>query len=105
LADQFEILQNKTLHPTIVELDIGGSHVQAFGDLSIQKEFLSEFMGKGKTRTNNSKNVGTSISNLDLDVYPTRDIPLLMLAQQQKNGIENNMKMQVLLEVKYFVYC
>jgi hypothetical protein len=32
----------------------------------------------------------------DFAMYPTQDIPLLMLAQQQKNGI----KMHVLLKVR-----
>jgi hypothetical protein len=99
LADQFEILKNITLNPSTVDPDprIRGSHVQAFGDMEIQKEFLSEFMGNGKAPSNSSsKNVRTSI--IDLDVYPARDSPLLMLAKEQENG----KKMQILLKVKYF---
>jgi hypothetical protein len=96
LADQFEILKHKTLYPTTGD-PIRGSHILAFGDLNIQKEFLSEFMGNGKAPTNSSSgNVGTSFS--DLDVYPARDAPLLMLAQEQENGV----KMQILLKVSIY---
>jgi hypothetical protein len=101
LADQFEIVKNMTLNED--DPWHRGSHVQAFGDLSIQKEFLSEFMGmgKGKTPYNSKKNAEfLKNSPRDLAVYPSQDIPLLMLAQEQKNGKENGMKMQILLKVK-----
>jgi hypothetical protein len=102
LADQLEILKIKSLYPTTGEPHIRASHVQAFGDLNIQKEFLSEFMGPGKAPSNSSsENMELfEYSPNDLDVYPARDIPLMYLAQQQKNGRKNNMDMQILLKVR-----
>jgi hypothetical protein len=61
-------------------------------------------MGTGKTPSNSSsENVQLfEYSATDLAVYPSRDIPLLFLVQQYKNGLKNNMEMQILLKVKYF---
>jgi hypothetical protein len=101
LAEQFEVVKNRTKFPTTGDR-VPGSNVLAFGELSIQEEYLSEFMGNGKAPANNSKNMEMVLeySPSDFAMYPTQDIPLLMLAQQQKNGI----KMHVLLKVRKVIW-
>jgi hypothetical protein len=55
LATQFEIVKEKTKETNETHR---GSEVQAFGNMQIQQEFLSEFMGGEMPKRNESGKFG-----------------------------------------------
>uniref|UniRef100_A0A915N244 legumain n=1 Tax=Meloidogyne javanica TaxID=6303 RepID=A0A915N244_MELJA len=81
LARQFRIVRRKT----------DKSHVQSFGSLNIKHEHVSEFMGS-KEPKKTRKNLLSKSKPKDYPMYPSRDIPLFLLAQKLKgNGVNNIM--------------
>ncbi|KAF7632576.1 Legumain, partial [Meloidogyne graminicola] len=79
LARQFRIVRRKT----------DKSHVQSFGSINIKHEHVAEFMGSKEP--NKSRKNQFQYKPRDFPMYPSRDIPLFLLAKKLQNN-ENDLK-------------
>ncbi|KAL7074668.1 hypothetical protein ACQ4LE_005976, partial [Meloidogyne hapla] len=79
LARQFRIVRRKT----------DKSHVQSFGSINVKHEHVSEFMGS-KVSINRRGTIKNQYLNKykprEYQMYPSRDIPLFLLAQKLKGN-------------------
>ncbi|KAL3072955.1 hypothetical protein niasHS_017929 [Heterodera schachtii] len=90
-SDQ-ENLRTETLRKQfgIVREETNKSHVMHYGDLQIQEEHVSEFMGKEQAQKPNER----PLSPHKFPMFPSRDIPMFMMARRQNESeqIQHNLR-------------
>uniref|UniRef100_A0A914HM55 legumain n=1 Tax=Globodera rostochiensis TaxID=31243 RepID=A0A914HM55_GLORO len=89
LRTQFGIVRQKT----------NTSHVMHYGDLLIEDEHVAEFMGNKHA----PKRIGRTESPHNYPMFPSRDIPLMMMARRQNESHEIGHNLHVAWKKRSFL--